>query len=155
MESPQRRDYCRVRHSASEVDRCHAIFCAGLGGHCLPCGAFQPWFLASCVCPVTLLSCSYRKKQADGKLNALANAWSAGSSADISSTINFFYDGGPRDYFQDPELQKFAKAALTTIDPDKRKEAMRSLMDRTAEQAYAFPMFGKPWQSSRCATDQR
>lgn len=83
---------------------------------------------------------AYRKKQADGKLNALANAWSAGSSGDISSTINFFYDAGPRDYFQDPELQKFAKAALTAIDPVKRKEAMRSLMDRTTEQAYAFPI---------------
>jgi len=83
---------------------------------------------------------AYRKKQADGKLNALANAWSAGGSADVASTVNFFYDPGPRDYFQDPELQKFAKLALTTIDPDKRKEAMRNLMDRTTEQAYVFPI---------------
>jgi peptide/nickel transport system substrate-binding protein len=83
---------------------------------------------------------AYRKKQSDGKLNALANAWSAGSSADVASTINFFYDPGPRDYFQDPELQKFAKAALTTIDPVKRKEAMRGLMDRTIEQAYMVPV---------------
>ena len=83
---------------------------------------------------------AYRKKQADGKLNALANAWSAGSSSDVSSTINFFYDPGPRDYFQDPELQKFAKTALSTIDPVKRKEAMRALMDRTTEQAYMFPI---------------
>ncbi len=83
---------------------------------------------------------SYRKKQADGKLNGLVNAWSAGSSADISSTINFFYDAGPRDYFQDPELQAFAKAALSAMDPAKRKDAMRGLMDRTTEQAYAMPI---------------
>jgi peptide/nickel transport system substrate-binding protein len=83
---------------------------------------------------------AYRKKQADGKLNALANAWSAGSSADVASTVNFFFDPGPRDYFHDPELQKFAKLALTTIDPDKRKEAMRGLMDRASEQAYIFPV---------------
>jgi peptide/nickel transport system substrate-binding protein len=83
---------------------------------------------------------AYRKKQSDGKLNALANAWSAGSSADISSTINSFYDPGPRDYFQDPELQKLAKLGLTAVDPEKRKEAMRGLMDRTTEQAYAFPI---------------
>ena len=83
---------------------------------------------------------AYRKKQADGKLNALANAWSAGSSADVASTINFFFAPGPRDYFHDPELQNFAKLALTTIDPDKRKEAMRGLMDRASEQAYIFPV---------------
>jgi peptide/nickel transport system substrate-binding protein len=83
---------------------------------------------------------AYRKKQADGKLNALANAWSAGSSADISSTVNFFYDPGPRDYFQDPELHKLARLTLTTVDPDKRKQAMRGLMDRTTEQAYMYPI---------------
>ena len=55
---------------------------------------------------------AYRKKQADGKLNALANAWSAGSSSDVSSTINFFYDPGPRDYFQDPELHKLREIGL-------------------------------------------
>jgi peptide/nickel transport system substrate-binding protein len=83
---------------------------------------------------------AYRKKQSDGKLNSLVTAWSAGSSADVSSTINFFYDPGPRDYYQDPKLQEFAKLGLTTVDPEKRKEAVRQLMDRTTEMAYSYPI---------------
>jgi len=83
---------------------------------------------------------AYRKKQAEGRLNSLVTAWSAGSSADVATTLNFFFSPGPRDYFQDPELVRLSKLGLTTIDPTKRREAVRQLMDRVNEQAYSFPI---------------
>ena len=83
---------------------------------------------------------AYRKKQSDGKLNALVSGWSAGAGPDISRTLNFYFDPGPRDYFQDPKLHELARIGLTTVDEAKRKAAVRELMDRSAEMAYALPI---------------
>ncbi len=83
---------------------------------------------------------AYRQKQSDGKLQSIVSGWSAGGGPDISSTLNFFFDAGPRDYFQDPRLHELAKFGQTTVDPVKRKAAMKELFDRATEQAYAIPV---------------
>lgn len=83
---------------------------------------------------------AYRNKQTDGKLNALVSGWSAGAGPDISRTLNFFFEDGPRDYFRNPRLHELARVGLTTIDESKRKTAVRELMDTTTEMAYAIPV---------------
>ena len=83
---------------------------------------------------------AYRKKQADGKLNSLVSGWSAGGGPDVTATLNFFFDPGPRDYFQDAKLHELAQLGRKTLDEAKRKAAVRELMDRTTGQAYAIPV---------------
>ncbi len=83
---------------------------------------------------------AYRKKQSDGKINSLVSGWSAGGGPDVSATLNFFFDPGPRDYFQDPKLHELARLGLKTVDQATRKAAVRELMDRTTSEAYAIPV---------------
>jgi peptide/nickel transport system substrate-binding protein len=83
---------------------------------------------------------AYRSKQADGKLNSLVSGWSAGGQPDVSNTLDFFFEPGARDYFQDPELHKLRQIGLTEIDETKRKEAVTKLMDASTERAYAIPI---------------
>ena len=83
---------------------------------------------------------AYRQKQSDGKLQSIVSGWSAGGGPDVASTLNFFFDDGPRDYFRDDRLHELAKIGQSTVDETKRKAAMRELFDRATEQAYAIPV---------------
>jgi peptide/nickel transport system substrate-binding protein len=83
---------------------------------------------------------AYRQKQSDGKLQSIVSGWSTGSGPDVASTLNFFFDPGPRDYFQDPKMHELARIGLTTIDETKRKAAVRELMDRATTEAYVIPV---------------
>jgi peptide/nickel transport system substrate-binding protein len=88
----------------------------------------------------SLTFAAYRQKQADGKLNALVSGWSAGGQTDVSNTLDFFWEPGAKDYFQDPELHKLRDIGLNEIDEGKRKAAVTKLMDLTSERAYAMPV---------------
>ncbi len=87
---------------------------------------------------------SYRKKQTDGKIQAIVANW-PGGDADVQSTLDFIYAvPDSRDYHGDPELLELAKQNLTTTDPAARKEIGKKLFDRSTEMAYFIPVGPNP-----------
>ncbi len=86
----------------------------------------------------------YRKKQAQGKIQALANPWASGGLPDVESTANFFFAPGARNYSRDPVITKLAKDGASTFDPKARKAIYKKLFDRVTEQAYIVPVATTP-----------
>src|SRR6185437_2944131 len=67
----------------------------------------------------------YRARQVAGKLEILIGNWDAGGTPDEASTVNFFWDGGPRDYARDKEIQKLGEEASRERDGEKRDALYR------------------------------
>jgi len=82
---------------------------------------------------------AYNKKRSEGRLNALVSGTGAGGPG-IVRTLNLFFNPGPLDYFQDPELHALAHKALTTMDETQRKNAVRELLDTSTELGYVYPV---------------
>jgi peptide/nickel transport system substrate-binding protein len=87
---------------------------------------------------------AYRANQLAGKLEMLVGQWTSGGFPDASSTADFYFTGGPRDYWRDPELTKLEKEGLSTVDEAKRKEIYGRLFDKANSLAYVLPLSTKP-----------
>lgn len=87
---------------------------------------------------------AYRANQVAGKLQILVGQWTSGGFPDASSTADFFFSGGPRDYWRDPELTRLEKEGMKTLDDAKRREIYGRMFDRANELAYVLPISTKP-----------
>jgi peptide/nickel transport system substrate-binding protein len=87
---------------------------------------------------------TYRQKEVSGKIQILSGSWSASGLPDVAATVDKYFDGGPRDYWQDPIIAKLAKEGLTTLDETKRRAIYRQLFDRVNEQSYVVPIANRP-----------
>jgi peptide/nickel transport system substrate-binding protein len=83
---------------------------------------------------------SYRKKQADGKIQVMVAAWPGGNIPDVSGTVDAFFAAGPADYSGDPVLHDLAAQSDTAMDPAERKAIGRKMFDRATEKVYFLPI---------------
>jgi peptide/nickel transport system substrate-binding protein len=86
----------------------------------------------------------YRSKQRDGKTEIIVGTWTLGGLPDVVTTIDYFFDGGPRDYIHDPQIAAWAKEGVTTLDEAKRKAIYRQLFDRINTESYIVPLTTSP-----------
>jgi peptide/nickel transport system substrate-binding protein len=87
---------------------------------------------------------AYRQRQREGKQQILVGQWTSGGFPDVSSTTDFFFNNGDRDYWRDAELTKLSDEGLTTLDEAKRKEIYSRIFDAANERAYVLPISTKP-----------
>ena len=87
---------------------------------------------------------AYRDKQRLGKQQILINEWSSGGLPDASSTADYFFIEGPRDYWQDKEIQGLSKQGISTLDDGKRRDIYKRIFDKSTTQAYVLPISTKP-----------
>ncbi len=87
---------------------------------------------------------AYRANQVAGKLQMLVGQWTSGGFPDASSTADFYFSGGPRDYWRDAELTKLEKEGLATVDEAKRREIYARMFDKANSMAYVLPFSTKP-----------
>ena len=88
---------------------------------------------------------SYRKKQADGKIQVIVAGWPGGGNPDTQGTIEFIYAvPDSRDYTGDRELQELATKTLTIVDAEERKKVGRQVFDLSTERAYFTPVGPSP-----------
>ena len=67
--------------------------------------------------------------------------WGSNSIPDISAIAAHFFSGGPDDTAKDPEVIKGIAAADSLVDPEKRKAAWRTVLDRIQTEAYWMSLF--------------
>ena len=87
---------------------------------------------------------AYRKRQRDGKIELMANAWSAGAMADVAGTMGFYFSKGPRDYIQNPALHKLSRQINGAMDDAKRRELTKQLLDTVTRERLIIPVSGLP-----------
>lgn len=87
---------------------------------------------------------AYREKQRAGKLQILVAHWSAGGQPDVATTMDYYFDGGPRDYYHDDIISKLRMAGAIEIDPVKRTDIYRQVFDRVNERHYIMPLTNFP-----------
>lgn len=87
---------------------------------------------------------AYRANQAAGKLEMLVGQWTSGGFPDASATADFYFTGGARDYWRDPELMALEKQGVAVVDEAQRKAIYGRLFDRATELAYVLPFSTKP-----------
>lgn len=87
---------------------------------------------------------AYRTNQIAGKLEMLVGQWTSGGFPDASATADFYFTGGPRDYWRDAELIALEKEGAATVDESQRKAIYGRMFDRATEQAYVLPVSTKP-----------
>ena len=87
---------------------------------------------------------AYRANQVAGKLQMLVGQWTSGGFPDVASTADFYFSGGPRDYWRDEELTKLEKEGLVTVDETKRREIYGRMFDKANRLAYVLPFSTKP-----------
>ncbi len=87
---------------------------------------------------------AYRKKQRDGRQQILVSLWTSGGMPDASATTDFFFSGGPRDYWRDPDLTKIHQDGLAVLDDAKRRTLYRKLFDIANEKSYVTPISTRP-----------
>jgi len=87
---------------------------------------------------------AYRKQQRAGKIQLMANAWSAGAMPDVASTMGFFFSKGGRDYIKNPEFHKMSRAINSTMDDAKRRALTKKLLDKVTEERYIIPVSALP-----------
>jgi peptide/nickel transport system substrate-binding protein len=86
----------------------------------------------------------YRSKQRDGKTEIIVGTWTLGGLADVVPTVDYFFDGGPRDYVRDAQIAGWAKEGVATLDESKRKAVYRQLFDRVNTEAHIVPLTTSP-----------
>lgn len=67
--------------------------------------------------------------------------WGSSSVPDVSACASHFFGGESFDMAKDPEVIKLIKAADMITDPEKRKAAWRTGLERIADEAYWVPLF--------------
>lgn len=82
----------------------------------------------------------YRDKQREGKLQILVGHWSSGGLPDVASTMTYYFGGGPRDYWHDATIDKWAAEAAGEMDPAKRSAIYRQVFDHSNAHAYIMPL---------------
>lgn len=87
---------------------------------------------------------AYRQKQKDSKLQILVGQWTSGGVPDASSSVEFYFDRGARDYWRDPQIDKWSEEASIINDEAKRKEIYGKIFDRANEARYILPISTKP-----------
>ena len=87
---------------------------------------------------------SYRKKQAEGRIQIMVAAWPAGNIPDVSGTVDAFFAAGPADYSGDPVLHDLARESDAAMDPAARKAIGRKLFDRGTDKVYFVPIAPYP-----------
>ena len=87
---------------------------------------------------------AYRDKQRLGKQQILINEWSSGGLPDASSTADYYFADGPRDYWRDKEIQELSRKGISTLDDAKRREIYKRIFDKSTEQSYVLPISTKP-----------
>lgn len=87
---------------------------------------------------------AYRKKQRDGKLQLLVSVWTSGGMPDASATTDFFFSGGPRDYWRDPAITRLHEQGLATLDEAKRRSLYRKAFDIANAKSYVMPLSTRP-----------
>jgi peptide/nickel transport system substrate-binding protein len=87
---------------------------------------------------------AYRQKQRDGKIQSLVGQWTLAGLPDVSATVEFYFDGGARDFWRDPLILGLAEQGVTTLDPGQRKAIYRRIFDRVTEMSYVLPIANRP-----------
>ena len=87
---------------------------------------------------------AYRQKQRDSKLQLLVGQWTSGGVPDASSTVEFYFDRGARDYWRDPQIDKWADEGVAASSETERKKLFGQIFDRSNEQRYILPFSTKP-----------
>jgi peptide/nickel transport system substrate-binding protein len=87
---------------------------------------------------------SYPAKQAKGQIQALVGRYTGGGTPDASTFLDFFMDGGPRDYWQDPVIHAAMKEAARELDPQKRKDILSRAEDEINNKVYFVTISSKP-----------
>ncbi|HTY67376.1 MAG TPA: ABC transporter substrate-binding protein [Alphaproteobacteria bacterium] len=82
----------------------------------------------------------YRDKQREGKLQILVGHWSSGGLPDVASTMTYYFGGGPRDYWHDSTIDKWAAEAEGQMDPAKRGTLYRQVFDHVNAHDYIMPL---------------
>ena len=83
---------------------------------------------------------SYRDKQRDGKLQLLVSGYGGGGLPDVAQVLNFFFAEDPRNYHGRPEFFDLAKRANLEMNPDKRRDLVRELLDEVTKMHYIVPL---------------
>jgi peptide/nickel transport system substrate-binding protein len=87
---------------------------------------------------------AYRQKQRDGKIQILVGHWSSGGLPDVSSTMNYYFGGGPRDYWRDETINKLTDAGEVEMDPERRMAIYQQVFDRANAMHYIMPLATHP-----------
>jgi peptide/nickel transport system substrate-binding protein len=89
-----------------------------------------------------VLASVYVKMQGAGELGLYLGLWSGGGVPDVTRTMEQFFVASPRNYHNDPELDRLSKLVSTTQDPQRRRAFARQAFDIVNEQAYVLPLTG-------------
>lgn len=76
-----------------------------------------------------------------GKVPVGHATWGSNSIPDVSAATGQFFSGGPDDLAKDPEVIAGIAKADKLIDPEKRRDAWRSVLDRIQSEAYWMSLF--------------
>ena len=87
---------------------------------------------------------AYRQKQRDGKLQLLVGQWTSGGVPDASSSIEFYFDKGARDYWRDPLIDQWSVEGAAAADDAKRTAIYKQIFDRANTERYVLPVSTKP-----------
>ena len=82
----------------------------------------------------------YGKMQGAGELGLYLGIWSGAGVPDVSRTMDQFFAASPRNYNEDPELDRLTRLVAVTQDPVTRKGYARAAFDISNEQAYLLPI---------------
>src|SRR5947208_3247922 len=75
-----------------------------------------------------------------GELRLYLGSWGSYSINDVSAILPNFFDGGADDYARDPDVIKWLTEGGSSNDPEARKKAYASAIQRITEQAYWAPL---------------
>ncbi|MGB0507357.1 MAG: ABC transporter substrate-binding protein, partial [Pikeienuella sp.] len=81
------------------------------------------------------------KSRAEGQLEAFQNAWGFYGTPDLGAISNYYVEGSNRNLHHDAEVQGWFKAALETVDQEKRAELYANALKKVADEAYLLPIF--------------
>lgn len=82
----------------------------------------------------------YGKMQGSGELSFYLGIWSGAGVPDVSRTMDQFFAASPRNYIEDPELDRLTQLVAVTQDPAARKRYAQTVFDAANEQAYLVPL---------------
>jgi len=87
----------------------------------------------------------YRKKQADGTLEAWSIFFPLGNHPDVSSALDIWFSGERVGYFNNDQIITDAMAkGLREIDPVKRDALYQTALDRNIDMHYVLPVSSLP-----------
>ena len=81
------------------------------------------------------------KARGEGQLEAFQNAWGFYATPDLGAISNYYVAGSNRNLHHDADVESWFKAALETVDQDKRAELYAQALTRVADEAYLLPLF--------------